>query len=103
MYDLVVRDGMIITASGPLFADIALENGKIAALGKKLKGRQELNAHGLMVLPGVVDAHVHLDLPVRGTAPATTFYPGPVRPWLEGLPQWWTSQSGAVTPPWWRT
>nr|WP_321501255.1 amidohydrolase family protein [uncultured Dethiosulfovibrio sp.] len=76
MYDLVVKDGMIITASGPLFADIALENGKIAALGEKLKGRQELNAQGLMVLPGVVDAHVHLDLPVRGDRSSDDFLSG---------------------------
>lgn len=76
MYDLVVRNGTIMTPQGSLLADIALENGKIAALGNKLEGRQELNAQGLMVLPGVVDAHVHLDLPVRGDRSSDDFLSG---------------------------
>lgn len=76
MYDLVVRDGTVITPYGSYFADIAMENGKIAALGKKLKGRQELNAEGLMVLPGVIDAHVHMDLPVRGDRSSDDFLSG---------------------------
>jgi allantoinase len=47
-------------------ADIAVEDGVIAAVGPELPGgREEIDARGLAVLPGVVDAHVHFNEPGR--------------------------------------
>ncbi len=46
--------------------DIAIADGVIAAVGPELPGgREEIDAHGLVALPGVVDAHVHLNDPGR--------------------------------------
>ena len=46
--------------------DIAIAEGRIAAVGPDLPGgREELDAGGLVALPGVVDAHVHLNEPGR--------------------------------------
>ncbi len=61
--DLVIR-GADVAGAGP--ADIAIADGVIAAVGPELPGgREELDAHGLLALPGVVDAHVHLNDPGR--------------------------------------
>jgi allantoinase len=46
--------------------DVAVEDGAIAAIGPELPGaREEIDARGLLVLPGMVDGHVHLDDPGR--------------------------------------
>jgi allantoinase len=46
--------------------DIAVEDGVIAAVGRELPGaREEIDARGLVVLPGVIDAHVHFNEPGR--------------------------------------
>lgn len=62
MNDFVVRGGTIDGVA----ADIAIDGEAIAAIGPELPGgRQEIDARGLLVLPGVVDAHVHLNDPGR--------------------------------------
>ena len=47
--------------------DVAVADGRIVAIGPELAGpaREEIDARGLLVLPGVVDAHVHLNEPGR--------------------------------------
>lgn len=62
--DLVVRNGEIVTAAGPTGpADIGITQGVIVQIGGKLEGQQELDAAGKLVLPGGIDAHVHLSFP----------------------------------------
>ena len=66
MADLVVRGGDIVTTDGVRCADLAIEDGVIAAIGEELPGgRNEIDATGLTVLPGVIDAHVHFNEPGR--------------------------------------
>jgi allantoinase len=66
-YDLIVRGGTLVTAGGPQEADLAVEDGKIAAIvpGLEDAAREEINAAGLHVLPGAIDAHVHFNEPGR--------------------------------------
>lgn len=65
MYDLVVRGGTVI-AGTPRGLDVAIEDGKIAAVGPQLPGaREEIDARGLHVLPGLIDVHVHFNEPGR--------------------------------------
>lgn len=47
--------------------DIGISDGQIVALAENLSGRgeSEIDAHGLTIFPGVVDAHVHFDEPGR--------------------------------------
>ncbi|EDP65712.1 Dihydroorotase and related cyclic amidohydrolase [alpha proteobacterium BAL199] len=64
-FDLVVRDGTVVTPSGPTAVDIGIRNGKVAALGD-LGGAATaatLDATGLHVLPGVIDTQVHFREP----------------------------------------
>ncbi len=63
-YDLVIRSGDVADGSGaPLRqADVAVSNGKIAAIGQVLQsGREEIDAKGRLVTPGFVDIHTHYD------------------------------------------
>ena len=62
-HDLVVRGGQVITAGGQGAADVGVTAGRVAQLGGEMRGRQELDARGALVLPGGVDMHVHLSQP----------------------------------------
>jgi dihydropyrimidinase len=59
-HDLVIRGGRLVEAWGELDADVAVDGGRIAAVGRGLRGRRALDADGLLVLPGAVDGHVHM-------------------------------------------
>ena len=62
---LVIRNGRVIDPGRRLDAvrDVAIENGRIAAVGEKLEGAEEFDATGLIVAPGFIDMHVHLREP----------------------------------------
>ena len=62
-YDLVIRNGTLITAQDTFGADVAVSGERIAALGHGFSGRREIDAQGLYVLPGAIDAHVHMTDP----------------------------------------
>lgn len=65
-YDLVIKNGLVILPSGETETDVAVKDGKIAAIGKDLLGEKEIDATGLVVSPGMVDAHVHITEPGGG-------------------------------------
>ncbi|MDO8506063.1 MAG: allantoinase AllB, partial [Candidatus Limnocylindria bacterium] len=69
MPDLAVRGGRVVTADGVVDADILMQGAHITALVARddSTGRAplEIDARGLVVLPGVVDAHVHVNEPGR--------------------------------------
>ena len=63
-FDLVVRGGTAATAVDVFRTDIGIRDGRIVALAADLPaGQREIDATGLFVLPGGVDAHCHLDQP----------------------------------------
>ncbi len=66
-FDLAIKGGTLVTASGVFETDIGINGGSIAAWGDRLKGRRELDAGGMLVLPGGVDPHVHLAMPAGPT------------------------------------
>lgn len=64
-FDLVIRGGEIVTAADRYTCDIGIRGGRIVTLGHDLgEGRESIDARGLLVLPGGVDAHCHLDQPM---------------------------------------
>lgn len=77
-FDLVIRNADVATASDRFQCDIGIRDGKIEALGHKLAaGAEEIDATGLLVLPGGVDAHCHLDQPMPdGMRMADDFFTG---------------------------
>ncbi len=63
-YDLVIRNGLLVDGTGKPAreADVAVEGGRIAAVGTfEGAGREEVDAKGLLVTPGFVDIHTHYD------------------------------------------
>jgi N-acyl-D-aspartate/D-glutamate deacylase len=63
-YDLVIRGGTVVDGTGGerFEADVAVEGGRIAAIGKTLaRGAEEVDAAGKLVTPGFVDIHTHYD------------------------------------------
>ena len=59
IYDLVVTGGTLILPGGPVRADLAVHDGRVAALGSGFRGAETVRADHLLVLPGLVDPHVH--------------------------------------------
>jgi dihydropyrimidinase len=74
-FDIVVRGGRVGDALQDAPADIGIRDGRIVALGEGLAaGRQEIDAHDRLVLPGGVDAHAHIEqLSAAGLMNADTF------------------------------
>jgi N-acyl-D-amino-acid deacylase len=63
-YDLLIKNGTVVDGLGtPRYrADVAVANGKIAAMGKITDGaKQTIDASDLIVAPGFVDPHTHYD------------------------------------------
>ena len=76
-YDLVVRGGTVVTPADMFRADVGVRDGRIAAVGEKLDGAQVLDAGGLLVMPGGVDTHCHIEqLRPNGGADEETFVTG---------------------------
>lgn len=74
----IIRNGRIIGASEDYIADIFVEGEKISAIGKNLQveADHEINAEGLLVFPGGIDPHVHLDMPFMGTFSSDNYETG---------------------------
>lgn len=68
-YDLIIRNGNIVTADSVVKGDIAVQAGKIAEVSvnkaMEAKAEKEINAEGLHVFPGLIDSHVHFNEPGR--------------------------------------
>ncbi len=63
-YDLIIRNGLLVdgTGSTPQTGDLAITNGKIAAMGQVSgEAKHELDAKGQAVAPGFIDIHTHFD------------------------------------------
>ncbi|MEN6368536.1 MAG: amidohydrolase family protein [Thermotogota bacterium] len=76
MHDLVIRNGTLVSPLAVLSSDIAVDGERVAAVGPALRGRREIDATGLLVFPGVIDAHVHMALPVAETHSSDDFLSG---------------------------
>ena len=62
-FDSVVRGGQIVTPAGVEHADVGIIDGSVVQVGGEMTGREEIDARELLVLPGAIDAHVHLTSP----------------------------------------
>jgi N-acyl-D-amino-acid deacylase len=77
MHDLVIRGATIVDGLGnqPRRADLAVKDGRIAAIGEiKEKGTETIDAGGLVLSPGIVDVHTHYDAQITWDA---TLSPSP--------------------------
>src|SRR4051794_26055931 len=71
MHDLVIRDALILDGSGkrPFRGSLAVAGGRIAAIGEDVGvGRETVDADGLALMPGIIDAHTHYDAQITWDA-----------------------------------
>lgn len=76
MSELAIVGGTVVTPRGIRETDLLIQDGRITRLGRVGSVSNTVSARGLLVIPGVVDAHVHLSLPVAGTRSADDFRSG---------------------------
>jgi dihydropyrimidinase len=78
-FDTIIANGKVVTATDTYAADLAMNGGKIEAIGQNLprqNATQVIDARGKYVFPGGIDVHTHLDMPFGGTTSADDFETG---------------------------
>lgn len=77
-YDLLIKNGTIVTAKSSFKADLAVKDEKIVAIAESINEDAEniVDATGKLVLPGAIDAHTHLAMPFGGTVSSDSYYSG---------------------------
>lgn len=75
---VLIKNGTLITAADTYSANILIEGEQIQAIGRELPAGQAevIDATGKLVMPGGIDPHVHLDLPMFGTVSSDDHYTG---------------------------
>jgi len=74
----LIKNGTVVTASDTYKADVLIEDEKIVMIGLDLPAgdAEVIDAEGMLLMPGGIDAHTHLDMPFGGTTTADDFYTG---------------------------
>src|SRR5689334_4109327 len=127
---LLIRGGTVVDSTHSYRADVLCVAGKIAQVGPDLDapaGAQVVDAGGLLVMPGGIDPHTHMELPFMGTVASDDFFsgtaaglaggttsiidfviPNPQQPLMDAFRQWreWAQKSSAdygfhVAVTWW--
>ncbi len=76
-YDLLIRGGTVVSAHDMAKADVAVKDGRVVAVGALADtATEEIDATDMLVMPGGVDTHVHLDEPSRGPQISDDFQSG---------------------------
>ena len=80
MSTTLVRNGTIVTASDQYDGDLYIDKGVITLIGRGLSVPADtvIDASGMLVMPGGVDVHTHLDMPFGGTTSADDFETGTI-------------------------
>lgn len=77
---LLIKGGTIVTAERSLLNDVLCDDeGRIAAIGPNLEcptGCKIVDASGLLVMPGGIDPHTHMEMPFMGTTASDDFFTG---------------------------
>ncbi|MGO8858594.1 MAG: dihydropyrimidinase [Steroidobacteraceae bacterium] len=76
---LLIRGGTVVNADRSMRADVLCEGGVIQAVGETLPAQASaeiLDAGGMLVMPGGIDPHTHMDMPFMGTTTSEDFYTG---------------------------
>ncbi|HEY4840715.1 MAG TPA: dihydropyrimidinase [Terriglobales bacterium] len=78
-FDTLIVNGRVATASDTYTSDVAINDGKVSAVGQSLPRENAghiIDAAGKYILPGGIDVHTHLDMPFGGTTSADDFETG---------------------------
>lgn len=75
---ILIKNGRIVTAADDYVADLFIEDETVSVIGQNLNRNADktIDAGGKLILPGGIDSHVHLDLPVMGTVSSDNYQTG---------------------------
>ncbi len=75
---ILIKNGRIITSAEDYVADIYIDGEQVTTIGKNLdhQADETIDATGLMIFPGGIDPHVHLDMPFMGTYSSDNYETG---------------------------
>src|SRR5499425_1471810 len=76
----LIKDGRVVTAVDDYFADVLIDEGKIAVIGNTLsmEADRTIDASNKLVIPGGIDPHTHMELPFGGTSSSDDFKTGTI-------------------------
>lgn len=77
MYDLIIKNGTVVLSNATIKADIAVKDGKIYSVGMhdhEVNALRVVDASDKYILPGIIDAHMHVEAPFQGCFGANDFY-----------------------------
>ncbi|HEV7254743.1 MAG TPA: amidohydrolase family protein [Mesorhizobium sp.] len=77
-FDLVIKNGRVISGIADFVGDVAVSGERIVAVGSDLSGRHEVDATGKLVIPGAIDGHVHMRTERKSFCYDETFATGSV-------------------------
>lgn len=74
----LIKNGRIVTATDDYLADVFIDGETVSAIGRNLPMNADkvIDASGLLVIPGAIDPHVHMELPFGGTVSSDSFETG---------------------------
>ena len=78
-FDLLITNGFLVTEQEVTRADIGVRDGRIASIARSLlasRADRVIDASGMLVMPGCIDAHVHFQLRINGDVTADDFSSG---------------------------
>ena len=77
---VLVKNGNVVTAVDNYFADVFIQDGKVAVVGRSLSMEADkvIDASGKLVIPGGIDPHTHMELPFGGTFASDDFRTGTI-------------------------
>ena len=75
---ILIKNGRVVTVSSDSIADVFIEGEQIVAIGENLNMQADkiIDAKGMLVMPGGIDPHVHLDMPFMGTSSSDNYETG---------------------------
>jgi dihydropyrimidinase len=76
----LIKNGNVVTAVDSYFADLLIDEGKVAVIGNRLdlEADKVIDASGKLVIPGGIDPHTHMELPFGGTFASDDFRTGTI-------------------------
>ncbi len=77
-YDLIIQNGRVALPEGVKHTHLAIKDGKFAVIGAVIAGgaSEVIDAAGRLVLPGIIDPHTHMGIPIKTTTSADDFRSG---------------------------
>jgi len=80
-FETVIRNATVVTATDTYRADVGISGDRISAIATQLPAENAgrvIDATGLLLIPGGIDVHTHLDMPFGGTTSADDFETGTI-------------------------